>query len=247
MTGERGEVLIIEDSVEVSKLLVRVLEDEAFEAITCFSAAEGLAAFAASAPAAVILDWVLPDSSGVEVCRELRRRDELVTILFLSGRQDEVSIVRALDAGADDYLSKPFRARELIARLEAGLRKTAAARRSSGEAPAGVPPPSATLRQGEVEIDPAARQVRVAGETVILGPLEFQLLDYLFRNPGVAISRDQVLSTVYGYTADITTERVDVLFRRLRSKLGEGPGRGAMLVAVPGYGYRLDRRSADRG
>ena len=97
-------------------------------------------------------------------------------------------------------------------------------------------------RFGQVEIDSAARIVRVEGQEVALGPLEFKLLEYFGRNAGIAISREQVLNEVYGYDADISTERVDLLVRRLRTKLGEGPERGGQLVAVPGYGYRLERR-----
>ena len=156
-------------------------------------------------------------------------------------------MARALDAVADDFVAKPFRLTELIARLEAHVLKAYAAIPLIRGA-ATAPTSSANgLRFGEVEVDLAAREVRVAGEAVGLGPLEFKLVEYLCQNAGVAISRDQIMSQVYGYEADISTERVDLLARRVRAKLGEGPSRGGHLVAVPGYGYRWERRRRDDG
>jgi DNA-binding response OmpR family regulator len=243
----RGKVVIIEDSPDEAELLAVALSDEAFSPVLCGTAAEGLASAAEGRPVGVIIDWGLPDRPGVDVCRELRAKDPLMAIMFLSGRTDEATIARALDAGADDFVSKPFRRTELIARLEAHVRKAnAAIPLIRGAAAAGSPAATANgLRFGEVEVDLAAREVRVAGEAVGLGPLEFKLVEYLCQNAGVAISRDQIMSQVYGYEADISTERVDLLARRVRAKLGEGPTRGGHLVAVPGYGYRWERRRRD--
>ena len=123
---------------------------------------------------------------------------------------------------------------ELVARLEAHLRKSRAL------SAAGQPAAQTTLRFGQIEVDLSARVARVAGAEVGMGPLEFRVLEYLARNAGIAVSRDQILSEVYGYDADISTERVDLVIRRLRMKLGDGPDRGGLLVAVPGYGYRLE-------
>jgi DNA-binding response OmpR family regulator len=183
---------------------------------------------------------VLPDSPGIDVCRHFRELDPVIPIIFVSGRDDETTITRGLDAGADDFVIKPFRKGELVARLEAHLRKVAGVRRS---VPAGGEPVDRKVyRFGDVEVDLDAREVRSAGADVLLGPLEFRLLEYMCRNAGIAVSREQILSEVYGYDADISTERVDLLVRRLRTKLGEGSARGGQLVAVPGYGYRLERR-----
>ncbi len=198
-----GKVVIIEDSPDEAELLAAALSDEAFSPVLCGTAAEGLASAAEGRPVGVIIDWGLPDRPGIDVCRELRAKDPLMAILFLSGRTDEATIARALTTSANG------------------------------------------LRFGEVEVDLAAREVRVAGEAVGLGPLEFKLVEYLCQNAGVAISRDQIMSQVYGYEADISTERVDLLARRVRAKLGEGPSRGGHLVAVPGYGYRWERRRRD--
>ena len=243
----RGRVIVIEGSPDEGELVCAALSDEAFQPILCGTAAEGLSAAADGRPVGVIIDWGLPDRPGVEICRELRGKDPLLAIMFLSDRSDEATMARGLDAGADDFVVKPFRRTELIARFEAHVRKAGAAIQIVRAAPAASGPPasSTSFRFGEVEVDLAAREVRVAGQPVGLGPLEFKLVEYLCQNAGVAISRDQIMSQVYGYEADISTERVDLLARRVRAKLGEGPSRGGHLVAVPGYGYRWERRRRD--
>lgn len=253
MSGARGQVLVVEDSPETAELLATVVEEEGFGAVICSSADEGIAAFDHERPVAVLVDWVMPDRPGIDVCRHVRERDPLIPIIFVSGRDDEASISRGLDAGADDFMVKPVRRIELVARLEAHLRKVTAVHAAPpAAAGAGAPSRSSNgsagadlerhLRFGAVEIDPAARVVRVNAEEIGLGPLEFRLLEYFGHNAGIAISREQILNEVYGYDADISTERVDLLVRRLRAKLGDGPDRGGQLVAVPGYGYRLERR-----
>ncbi|HVB77641.1 MAG TPA: response regulator transcription factor [Candidatus Nitrosotalea sp.] len=243
MAGNRGTLLIVEDSPETAELLAAVVEEEGFSALVCASAQTAHEAFSAHRPVAVFMDWVLPDRPGTELCRQLRSEDPLVPILFVSGRDDEASISRGLDSGADDFLVKPVRRAELVARLEAHVRKAQAA--GVGEVEPG-PTMDRTIRLGAVEIDPAARTVLTGGREVSLGPLEFRLLEYFARNAGIAVSREQILNEVYGYDADISTERVDLLVRRLRSKLGEGLDRGNQLVAVAGYGYRLERRAGER-
>ena len=241
----RGKVVIIEGSPDEGRLLATVLTEESFSPILCGTAAEGLAVAADGRPVGVIIDWGLRDRPGVEVCRELRSKDPLLAIMFVSARTEEAIVARGLDAGADDFLGKPFRRTELIARFEAHVRKAAAAIPLVRAAAQSAPAAGGNLRFGDVEVDIMAREVRVAGEAVGLGPLEFKLVEYLCQNAGVAISRDQIMSQVYGYEADISTERVDLLARRVRAKLGEGPSRGGHLVAVPGYGYRWERRRRD--
>ena len=224
---------MVEDSLESAALISTVLEEEGFRPVVRHDGQQGLQAYGKESPVAVLLDWVLPGGPGLEICRRIREQDRVIPIFFISGRQDEASVSRGLDAGADDFLVKPFRPRELVARLEASLRKAAALR--PGSAP---PSPSTVFRLGDAEVDLDAREARVRGLPVALGPLEFRLLDYFVRNPGVALSRDQILREVYEYDAEIATDRVDLLVRRLRSKLGWSD----RLVAVPGYGYRLERR-----
>jgi two-component system, OmpR family, response regulator MtrA len=239
--GKRGTVLVVDDSEDSAVLLAAMVEQEGFNAVVCGTAAQGLEAFAREAPVAVLLDWVLPDGPGTEVCRALRSQDAIVPIIFVSGRDDETSVVRGLDAGADDFIPKPAKAGELVARLEAHLRKVLALQTQSG-APA--EPAAGFLRFGSVNVDFGAHEVFVSDQPVRLGPLEFKLLEYLARNSGVAVSRDQIMNEVYGYDAEISTERVDLLVRRLRAKLGDGAG--GYIAAVPGFGYRLERRALSR-
>jgi len=240
--GSRGDVLIVEDAPDSAEIIAVLVEREGFRPIACGTAAEGVAAFGRARPAAVILDWTLPDGPGTEVCRAIRAQDSLVPIIFASGRADETSIARGLDAGADDYVTKPIRGGELIARLEAHVRRAAAAAHATSNVAAPPGLPSGALRFGAVELDLGAHEVRVGGSPVRLGPMEFKLLEYLARNAGVAVSRDQILSEVYGYDADIGTDRIDVLIRRLRAKIGDDADAGSFISAVPGFGYRLERR-----
>lgn len=248
MPGTRGRLLIVEDSPETAELLATIVEEEGFDPIVTGNGDDGLRAFEEERPVAVLVDWVMPDRPGIDVCRQIREADPLVPILFVSGRDDEASVARGLDAGADDFIVKPVRRTELVARLEAHLRKveaTGAGRpvpAPSASGPAAGGEPEASIRFGAVEVNSRARVVLVDGVEVGLGPLEFKLLEYFGRNAGIAISREQILNEVYGYDADISTERVDLLVRRLRAKLGDGPDHGGQLVAVPGYGYRLERR-----
>lgn len=240
MTGERGQVLVVEDDRASAELITAMVEREGFVPVACFSAATARAAFAQERPVAVLLDWVLPDAPGTEVCREFRSADAAVTIIFISGRNDETSIARGLDAGADDFVPKPVRAGELVARLEAQLRKVARLGALPADGTAQTKPDRLTF--GAVEIDLLAREVRVKGKLVQLGPLQYRLLEYLARNAGVALSRDQILDEVYGISADIGTERVDVLVQRLRRKLGESAEEGGRIIAHPGFGYLLKTR-----
>lgn len=246
----RGKVIIVGDAPEEAEQLAALIRAESYLPVVCPTTADAVAAIEAGRPVALVIDWALPDRPAAEVCREFRAKDPLVAILFIAGRTDEATIARGLDAGADDFIVRPIRQTELIARLEAHIRKAAAAiplvrAAAAGGLAADSGRNGSVQRFGEVEVDLAAREVTVAGEPVGLGPLEFKLVEYLCQNAGVAISRDQIMSQVYGYDADISTERVDLLARRVRAKLGEGPGRGGHLVAVPGYGYRWERRRRD--
>jgi two-component system response regulator MtrA len=244
VSGGRGPVLIVEDDPSSAELLSAVLEDEGFQPVVCSDARSAIVPFQDEPPVAVMIDWVIPGGSGIELCRRLRGLDPRVPIFFVSGRTDEASVSRGLDAGADDFVTKPFRRQELVARLDAHLRKLGtlpqpAGGERGGDARSAEPAPAASSSMrtvGDVEIDLVARTTRVRGRLVPLGALEFRLLEYLVRNAGVALSREQILREVHGYE-DIPTDRVDLLVRRLRAKLDLG----RWIVAVPGYGYRLER------
>ena len=238
MPGERGLILVVEDGREAAEFMATLLEMEGFSVVSCPDAKSARLAFSTRKPVAALLDWVLPDAPGSELCRELRMQDDALTIIFVSARADETSVARALDAGADDYVTKPVRGGELVARLEAHLRRVAALRRE--QAPEARPTPR-KFSFGAVEVDLGARKVLSGGKPVKLSPLEFRLLEYLVRNAGLALSRDQILSAVYGIDAEIGTDRVDLLVRRLRTKLGDQPGAGERIVAQAGYGYLLEK------
>jgi DNA-binding response OmpR family regulator len=234
----RGAVLVVEDDLASADLLAALLEEEGFQPIVCPDGSSVLERFESERPVAVLIDWVIPVGPGIELCRQIRVRDSMVPIFFVSGRADEASVSRGLDAGADDFLTKPLRPRELVARLEAHLRKLASLPATGAPAvsAAEISPMDGTRQFGDVEIDLVARTARVRGVPVTLGSLEFRLLEYFVRNAGVALSRGQILNEVHGYD-DIPTERVDLLVRRLRAKLSWND----WITAVPGYGYRLER------
>ena len=241
-SAARGAVLVVEDDNASADLLAALLEEEGFQAIVCPDGHPVLERFESERPVAVLIDWVIPGGPGIELCRQIRVRDSIVPIFFVSGRTDEASVSRGLDAGADDFLTKPLRSRELVARLEAHLRKVSSLPPQGAPPPPpppptdGSPPVDGTRTFGDVEIDLVARTARVRGQPVTLGSLEFRLLEYFVRNAGVALSRGQILNEVHGYD-DIPTERVDLLVRRLRAKLSWSD----WITAVPGYGYRLER------
>jgi DNA-binding response OmpR family regulator len=238
---KRGTVLVVDDDAASAEAMGEFMEREGFQVISAATAQEALEAYRRARPIAILLDWELPDAPGSEVCREVRAQDQEVVMIFITGRSDETSIARGLDAGADDYIVKPVRRGELVARVEANLHRVARLRSRAAPAAAASPGPAAhVVSLGPIRVDLSAREVTVDGQSVRLGPLEYALLEYLANNAGVAISRDQIMAEVWGYDADIGTERVDLMVRRLRAKLGEAAG--SLIAAVPGYGYRLERR-----
>ena len=244
MAAERGVVLVVEDDPASAEMIAEVVGREGFTPIVCTSAAAARHVFETARPVSALVDWNLPDAPGSVVCRELRAADPLLTIIFVSGRADETSAARGLDAGADDFVVKPVREGELMARLEAHLRRVKTLEAFFTRHSGSTQPRGDVLRFGAVELDLPARSVTVSHRPVKLGPLEYRLFEYLALNAGVALSRDQILAEVYGISADIDTDRVDLLVRRLRMKLGEYPDAGGHIRAQPGYGYLLERQAS---
>ncbi|HYB70830.1 MAG TPA: response regulator [Candidatus Bathyarchaeia archaeon] len=222
-------ILIVEDEPDIRDLLVFHLEREGYHVVRSRSGPEALRLARAGPPDLVLLDIMLPEMDGLEVCRRLRQdpatRD--LPIVMLTARGDEVDRVLGLELGADDYVVKPFSPRELIARIRAVLRRTRPAA------------PAAPLAVGRLTIDPAAHTVTVDGGPVSLTRKEFDLLRALVEARGRVLSREFLLDTVWGYTAagEIESRTVDVHVRRLRQKLG---GEGARIGTVTGVGYRLE-------
>ncbi len=229
MSG-KPRVLVVDDELQILRALRVVLREAGFEVAAAQSAAEGLDLAAVHPPRAAIVDLVLPDGDGVEVTRRLREWSEM-PILVLSAIGDEEQKVKALEAGADDYITKPFGARELVARLQAALRRSEGGR--------GEEPPSIAV--DGLEVDLAARAVRRDGEPVHLTPIEFELLRVLVRNRGRLMTHRALLSEVWGpgYADDVQALRTHIA--RLRGKIEpQGPGvRPRYIVTDPGIGYRF--------
>jgi two-component system KDP operon response regulator KdpE len=220
-------VLVVDDEPQIVRALKVVLREAGFEAITAESAGEGLDRAAVRPPEAAIVDLVLPDGDGVEVTRQLREWSEM-PILVLSAVGEEAQKVRALDAGADDYITKPFGTRELVARLQAALRR------------AGRGDSEPSIEAGGLRIDLAARAVWREGEQVHLTPIEFELLRTLARNRGRLMTHRKLLAEVWGpeYVEDIQPLRTHIA--RLRAKIEpEGAAGPRYIVTDPGVGYRF--------
>ncbi len=232
MAGEAPplRVLVVDDEPQIVRALRVVLREAGFEMLAAETAAEALDLAAVRAPRAAIVDLVLPDGDGIEVTRRLREWSEM-PILVLSAVGEEEQKVRALEAGADDYITKPFGARELVARLQAALRRSGAG--------AGEQEPRLELEG--LEIDLAAHAVRREGEPVHLTPIEFELLRVLVRNRGRLLTHRALLTEVWGpgYAEDVQSLRTHIA--RLRAKIEpEGPrGRPRYILTDPGVGYRF--------
>ncbi|MEX0971221.1 MAG: phosphate regulon transcriptional regulator PhoB [Paracoccaceae bacterium] len=228
-----GRVLVVEDESAISTLLRYNLTREGYEVAVCEDGDEALAAVEDYSPDLVILDWMLPGVSGVEICRQLRARSTTreLPIIMLTARGEEEDRVRGLNTGADDYLTKPFSMSELMARLRAVLR-----RRAPGIA-------ASATKFGDIELDRDACRVHRAGREVKLGPTEFRLLDALISRPGRVYSREQLLDRVWGQDIYVEIRTVDVHIGRLRRALNL---RGATdpIRTVRAAGYAFDETYA---
>jgi DNA-binding response OmpR family regulator len=225
MANGPGTIVVIEDDHNISDLVDLYLRRDGFRVIQAADGTAGLDAIARERPRLVVLDIGLPgEVDGLEVCRRLRTRDT-VPVLMLTARDTELDRVLGLEIGADDYVTKPFSPRELVARVKAILRRTEG------------PPPDApeVLSVGSVEVDRGRREVRVAGSLVPLAAREFDLLSFLADNAGLVLSRQQLLDGVWGPNWYGDPRTVDVHVRQLRKKLGDA----LPLATVWGVGYRL--------
>jgi two-component system response regulator RegX3 len=222
-------LLVIEDEPSISEPLAYMLEKEGFEVAVAATGPAGVEEFERSGADLVLLDVMLPGLSGTEVCRTLRLTSK-VPIIMLTARDSEVDKVVGLELGADDYVTKPFSHRELLARIRAVLR-----RKSEPEEPA-----STALEAGPVRMDVDRHRVTVGGQAVQLPLKEFELLEILLRNAGRVLTRQQLIDRVWGadYVGD--TKTLDVHVKRLRAKLEPEPGRPAHLVTVRGLGYKFE-------
>jgi two-component system response regulator MtrA len=220
----KGRVLVVDDDTALAEMIGIVLRSEGFEPVFCADGADALAVFRASQPDLVLLDLMLPRKDGTEVCR-LIRAESLVPIVMLTAKTDTVDIVLGLESGADDYISKPFKPKELIARVRARLR------RSDDLAPE-------RLAIGDLTIDVTGHRVTRDGAAISLTPLEFDLLVALARKPWQVFTREVLLERVWGYRHAADTRLVNVHVQRLRSKIEADPERPEIVVTVRGVGYK---------
>jgi phosphate regulon transcriptional regulator PhoB len=222
-------ILIVEDEQDLVRLLKYNLDKEGFRVNTVSDGSLVLAEMRREEPDLLVLDLMLPGMDGLEICRQIRRHDRysFIPILMLTARSDEADRVVGLEIGADDYVTKPFSMRELIARVRALLRRREpVAQRNS-------------VQRGSLTIDPSAHAVSVAGRQVELSALEFRLLHHLASHPGLVFSRDQLLDRVWGNDRSVTPRSVDVYIRRVREKIETEPQNPAYLQTVHGVGYRF--------
>lgn len=231
MAARRNRILIVEDDPAVAQSLKAGLERDSYAVAWKASGSDAVAYARDGKPDLILLDIRLPDLSGFDVCRELRRLGLRQPIIMLTVRGEESDKVLGLEVGADDYVTKPYHLRELLARIRAQLR------RAYGDLAAAE---ADLLYAGDLVIDRGRAQVHRGNQPLNLTPTELRLLVYLAQNPRQAISRSQILDAVWGYGADVESERiVNVHIRRLREKVELDPSRPTLILTVPGIGYRL--------
>jgi len=227
-----SRILVIEDNRDLAFGLRNNLEIEGYEVETAENGLAGLEAFTRTNPDLLILDLMLPELDGFRVLRSLRKEGHSTPILVLTAKGEEADKVRGLRMGADDYVTKPFGLLELLARVEALLRRTHAGR-TTGNDTIGV------QRFGAIEVDPASRTVYRSSQNVELSPKEFDLLLALLRARGAVVSRLQLMREVWGYSAAVVSRTVDTHIAELRRKLEENPGSPRHIITVRKTGYRI--------
>jgi len=225
----RGRLLLAEDDAALAELLIWHFKREEFDVEHTTDGEEALLLAQESPPDLVLLDWMIEGLSGIEVCRRLRRLPDTanVPIIMLTARGEEEDRIRGLETGADDYVTKPFSPRELVARVSAVLRRVRPA--LAGE----------SLAYGGIEMDTVSHKVRRDGTAIPLGPTEFRLLKHFLEHPGRVFSRERLLDSVWGRDSDIEPRTVDVHIRRLRKAINDG-GRPDIIRTVRSAGYALD-------
>lgn len=219
-----AKILVVDDDPAISEMLTMVLQGEGFGTVAVGDGAEAIDAARAEHPDLILLDLMLPSMNGVDVCRAVRDFSA-VPIIMLTAKTDTVDVVLGLESGADDYVPKPFKPKELVARVRARLR------RSPEETPE-------TARVGDVTIDFGGHQVTRDGETIQLTPIEFELLATLASRPRQVFSREELLERVWGYRKNSDTRLVNVHIQRLRSKVEKDPDNPVIIQTVRGVGYK---------
>lgn len=218
------QILVVEDEQRMADLLRRTLQEEGHQVIVASEGKEGFAMAQCSPFDVILLDVMLPGMDGVTIARRLRETRNQTPILMLTARDAPADIIKGLDCGADDYLTKPFSIEILLARLRAVSRRGAVAR-------------PVCLELSDVKLDPASRRVTRAGEVLGLTPREYKLLELLMRNPGRAISRDTILESVWGFGSEVNENTLEVFVRQLRLKIDSREPK--LIHTVRGFGYMM--------
>lgn len=221
----RGRVLVVDDDAALSEMLGIVLRGEGFDPVFCADGATAVEAFRSSQPDLVLLDLMLPGRDGIDVCRAIRAESG-TPIVMLTAKSDTVDVVVGLESGADDYIVKPFKPKELIARIRARIRRN-------------DDPPAQVLSAGDLQIDISGHVVTRNGEVLSLTPLEFDLLACLARKPGQVFTREVLLQEVWGYRHSADTRLVNVHVQRLRAKVEHDPENPEIVLTVRGVGYKV--------
>jgi DNA-binding response OmpR family regulator len=225
MSSPAPTILVVEDESSIASFVALYLKNAGYGVKTAATGGEALAQVAAERPALIVLDLMLPDIDGIEVCKQIRQSSD-VPILMLTARDEDVDKIIGLEVGADDYLTKPFNPRELVARIRSVLRR-ATTDRPNRE--------SEVIVHGDLRVDAGRHEVHVGDDEVQLAPKEFDLLWELLDHRGLVLTRDQLLERVWGYTFAGDTRTVDVHVRQLRRKLGDA----SPIVTVWGVGYKV--------
>lgn len=224
-----AKILVVDDDPSVAEMTGIVLRADGFEPVFCDHGDRALDIFRSEQPDVILLDLMLPGKSGIDICREVRAESG-VPIIMLTAKSDTVDVVLGLESGADDYIPKPFKPRELIARVRARLR------RNDNATPAMV-------RIGDLEIDVTGHRVSREGEVIQLTPLEFDVLVTLARHPGQVFTREVLLEDVWGYRHAADTRLVNVHIQRLRAKIEKDPENPEIVLTVRGVGYKAGGHS----
>lgn len=219
-----SKILVVEDDVRLAEMIGIVLREEGYEVVACHDGAAAFQAFKMYEPNLVLLDVMLPGKNGIEICREIRAASD-VPIIMLTARSETEDVVAGLEAGADDYIPKPHKPKELVARVRARLRNNAQLEEEH-------------ITLGELTIDVSGHRVLRGDEEIALTPLEFDLLVTLARAPWRVFSREELLEQVWGYRHAADTRLVNVHVQRLRSKIERDPESPSLIITVRGVGYR---------
>ena len=225
MSAQAPSILVVEDESSIASFVSLYLKNAGYVVRTAATGSEALSQVAAQMPGLIVLDLMLPDIDGIEVCKRIRQTSD-VPILMLTARDEDVDKIIGLEVGADDYLTKPFNPRELVARVKSILRRTTPERREHE---------TEQIIHGDLRVDAGRREAHVGDDEIQLAPKEFDLLWELLDHRGLVLTRDQLLERVWGYTFAGDTRTVDVHVRQLRRKLGDA----SPIVTVWGVGYKV--------